>query len=100
VLVGPVRQELLSGLKDLEQFERLRSELRAFDNEALQTDDYEVAASMYNICRRAGIQGSNTDFLLCSLSLRIGASIYTLDRDFEAFAKLLQITLFYPEPHP
>ena len=35
VLIGPIRQELLAGVKTVSQFEALRESLTAFDNLAL-----------------------------------------------------------------
>jgi predicted nucleic acid-binding protein len=55
--------------------------------------DYEAAAEMSNLCRSRGIQGSNTDFLICAVAKRLGASVYTLDRDFELFSSELAVTL-------
>ena len=95
-LIGPIRQELLGGVKEPKQFARLRSGLRAFRDEPISTDDYEEAAAMSNHCRTAGIQGSNTDFLICALVVMRSASIFTLDRDFETFARILPIRLFDP----
>ena len=66
VLLGAVRQEVLSGIKHQEQFDKLRERLRAFPNLTLDAEDYELAADYFNICRRNGIQGANTDFFnLC-----------------------------------
>ncbi|WP_242053511.1 PIN domain-containing protein [Nostoc parmelioides] len=64
VLLGPVRQEVLSGIRTTEQFTRLRDSLRAFPDLELTIKDYELAAEFYNTCRSKGIQGANTDFLL------------------------------------
>ena len=94
VMIGPVRQEVLCGLKDLAQFDRLRDALRAFPDARLSTDDYEGAAAMFNQCRARGIQGSNTDFLICAASVRLELSIFTLDQDFEQYAKVLPIRLY------
>jgi predicted nucleic acid-binding protein len=66
VMLGAIRQEVLSGLRTLEQFDRLRNILRAFPNLDLVAEDDELAAEFFNICRRQGIQGSNTDFLICA----------------------------------
>jgi predicted nucleic acid-binding protein len=44
----------------------LRNNLRAFPNLPLDVEDYELAAEYFNICRRNGIQGANTDFLICA----------------------------------
>jgi len=40
VLLGAVRQELLSGIRHAEQFERLKNYLRTFSNLDLVMDDY------------------------------------------------------------
>lgn len=92
-LVGPVRQELLSGIKHREQFERLRERLRAFPDIDLERADFEDAASAGNRCRGLGIQGSAVDFLLCAVSLRRKLSIFTTDGDFALFEKPLGLTL-------
>ena len=33
---------------------------------AIETEDYELAGEYFNTARKSGIQGSNTDFLLCA----------------------------------
>jgi predicted nucleic acid-binding protein len=93
VLVGPVRQELLSGIKDPVQFERLRSALAAFPDEAVTTQDYERAAQVFNSCKARGVQGSNTDFLICAVALERKLSIFSLDQDFVHFKKCVPIEL-------
>jgi predicted nucleic acid-binding protein len=93
VMIGAIRQELLSGIKDRVQFERLRDRLRAFPDLPLSVDDYEEAAAFFNACRENGIQGSNTDFLICAVAVRNGFSILTNDDDFKHFAKVLPISL-------
>ncbi len=40
-----------------------------------------------------GVQGSNTDFLLCALSVRYDLAIFTIDEDFKNYAKHLPIRL-------
>jgi hypothetical protein len=66
-MIGPVRQEVLSGIREQAQFVRLREALRSYQDTALVTDDYEEAARMNNECRRRGVTGSPVDFLLCGL---------------------------------
>ena len=94
VIIGPIRQELLSGIKERAQFERLRDHLRAFTDVAVTTEDYEEAAAFFNHCRYRGIQGSNTDFLICAVAVRNGFSIFTNDDHFAHFARLLPISLY------
>ncbi len=93
VLLGVVRQEMLSGIKHVQQFERLKNDLRAFPDLALEQEDYEVAAGYFNICRRKGVQGANTDFLICASAARRDYEILTTDNDFDGFSQHLPITL-------
>ncbi len=90
---GPVRQELLSGVRDEATYRRLRSHLQAFPDIALESADYENAAVFFNTCRGKGIQGSNTDFLICSAAKRRGFAILTTDTDFLRYAKHLPIRI-------
>jgi hypothetical protein len=59
VMMGPLRQELLSGIKVNSQFELLRDHLRAFSDLTLELADYEGAADAFTRCRERSIQGSN-----------------------------------------
>jgi predicted nucleic acid-binding protein len=92
-MIGPIRQELLSGIRMPESFERLRDQLRPFRDESLEMDDFERAAEHFNTCRTRGIQGSNTDFLICAVAERRTMPILTTDADFTRFAAVLPITL-------
>jgi predicted nucleic acid-binding protein len=98
LLVGPVRQEILSGVCDPTQFKRLRDRLRAFPDVSLESRDHEEAAACFNRCRAKGVQGSNTDFLLCAVAMRRGAALLTTDKDFDRFARILRIKLHGPRP--
>jgi len=93
-LLGPIRQELLSGIRDEERFHKLRSYLRAFDEPKLESQDYEEAAHMNNQCRARGVAGSSIDFLICATAQRRNWQIFTTDRDFAHFAKVLPLNIF------
>jgi predicted nucleic acid-binding protein len=95
-LIGPVRQELLSGIKSKKQFNLLRDHLRAFEQIVIKSKDYELAAEYFNAARKKGIQGSNTDFLLCAISNRHKMPILTTDSDFANFQTVLPIELHRP----
>jgi len=94
LILGPIRQEILSGVRDDSTFERLRQHLRAFDDEPLTSHDYEEAARCHNVCRRAGVAGSGVDFLLCAVALTRGAAIFTTDADFTRYAEHLPLSLY------
>lgn len=100
VMIGPVRQELLSGMRQAAQFDRLREHLRAFPDLPLAETDYEQAAEFFNLCRSKGVQGSNTDFLLCAAAVNHQLAILTVDRDFALFAGHLPIALHQSRKHP
>ena len=97
-LIGPVRQELLSGMKSHAQFQKLRNHLRAFPDLEIDSRDYETAAEFFNLCRGKGVQGSNTDFLICAVASRYRMPIFTTDDDFKLFQPHLPITLHNPRP--
>lgn len=92
-MIGAVRQEILSGIRVAEQYRKLRDRLRAFGDEALDEADYEEAATCFNRCRARGLQGSNTDFLMCAASVRRRLAILTTDKDFVGFARVLGFEL-------
>lgn len=96
VMIGPVRQEILSGIREQVQFSALRDKLRAFADLPLRPEVYETAADFSNICRRAGVQGSNTDFLLCAVSSLFSIPIFTTDDDFSAYRKYIPFTIHQP----
>jgi predicted nucleic acid-binding protein len=97
-LVGPIRQEILSGIRDDEAFARLRDRLASFPDESIVTGDFEQAAAFFNICRRRGLQGSNTDFLLCAISNRHRMPLLTTDEDFARYAKVIPLALYPRRP--
>jgi predicted nucleic acid-binding protein len=54
-MMGVLRQEILSGIRSPEQFEKLRVFLRSFVDVPTDTSDFEAAAQMNNQCRGKGI---------------------------------------------
>ncbi len=93
LIAGPIRQELLSGVSSETQFELLREKLEAFPDIPIISADYEHAALCFNQCRVRGIQGSNTDYLICALALRLGLPVYSADKDFARYALVLRVRL-------
>ena len=47
-MMGPIRQGLLSGIRSVQQFNRLNSYLEAFPDLQIKSHDYELAAEFYN----------------------------------------------------
>lgn len=90
-LIGLIRQELLSGIKTVPQFEKLREVLRAFPDEPVTTGDHEAAAKASNHCRTKGITVSAVDILICAVALQRNLLIYTTDPDFKNYARVLPL---------
>jgi predicted nucleic acid-binding protein len=97
VMMGPIRQELLSGISDEVQFEALREHLSSFEDLVLTSHHYIQAAEFSNRCRKKGVQGSTTDFLICSVSVLEELEVFTTDADFNRYEKILPIRLGEPE---
>jgi predicted nucleic acid-binding protein len=95
-IIGPIRQELLSGISIQEQFDALKEKLFAFEDMPLTREDYEKAAEFYNTCRKSGVQGSQIDFLICAVAACREIPIFTTDNDFILYAKYLAISLHRP----
>lgn len=94
IILGPIRQEILSGYSDKSKFEKLNSKLQYFENTPIEDEDYVQAAIFSNLCRSKGIQGSHIDFLICAAGFRLGAEIFTTDNDFVNYGKRIPIKLF------
>jgi predicted nucleic acid-binding protein len=96
VLIGPIRQEVLSGIPDPAKFEVVKQHLEAFDDLPIIEADYEEAARVFNLCRKKGVQGSHIDFLICAVAIRHSAAVFTTDKDFTNYAKHLDLELHKP----
>ncbi|MBE0643486.1 MAG: PIN domain-containing protein [Bacteroidetes bacterium] len=93
VLIGPILQELLSGVREGKQFASLKKHLAPFEDVPLQRTHFEKAAEFCNMCRAQGVQGSTIDFLICAVAHIEGFLIMTTDGDFGRFARHLPISL-------
>jgi predicted nucleic acid-binding protein len=94
LIIGPIRQEILSGYSDLRKFNIIKEKLSYFANTPIWDTDYELAAQFSNTCRKKGIQGSHIDFLICAVAHRIDIPIFTKDKDFEQYQNIVSIKLF------
>ncbi len=93
VLIGPIRQELLSGVPNPAQFKKLQEALAPFEDIGLTTEHFVQAARFSSRCRKKGIQGSTTDFLICAVAHLEHLQILTDDGDFLRYAQHLPVQL-------
>lgn len=94
LIIGAIRQEILSGYSDLNKFELLKTKLSYFENTPILDEDYITAAKFYNECRQKGVQGSHIDLLICAVAVRLNVPIFTSDKDFGFYQQHLPIKLY------
>ena len=86
VLIGPIRQEVLSGIRSEAQFESIREALGSFGYLEIVALDYDEAARLFNTCRSNGITATAIDLLICTVARRYDVPIFTTDPDFDHLA--------------
>lgn len=98
LILGLIRQELLSGVRQAKQFHSLRTHLRAFPDVRVETEDHEQTAPFCNKCRAKGVQGGAIDFLIAAVAARRRLAIFTTDRDFVHYSRVLGVVLHAVRP--
>ena len=71
-MLGLIRQELLSGIKEKAQFDKVKAALDPYLDEPINTTDHEYAARIYNECRIHSVEAGTVDILICALAVRRG----------------------------
>ena len=79
VMLGLLRQELLSGIKEKAQFDKVKEALDPYLDEPIHTADHEYAARVYNECRSHGVEGGTVDILICAVAVRRGWEVLSGD---------------------
>lgn len=92
-MLGVIRQECLSGIKEREQYNRVREYLNGFPDLLATSDDHLMASEFHNSCRRNGLRGGCVEFLICAQSVSSGLPILTIDQNFQEYQKYLPISL-------
>ena len=78
-ILGLLRQEILSGIKEDAQFEKVKAALDPYLDEPVNTADHEFAARVYNECRSQGVEAGTVDILICAVALRRGWEVLSGD---------------------
>jgi predicted nucleic acid-binding protein len=90
-IMGPIRQEVLSGIRERAQFERVAERLRAFPDIVLRERDYEYAAEVSNQLRTVGIAASPIDALIAAAAVLRDWPLFTRDADFSRLGSVLPL---------
>jgi predicted nucleic acid-binding protein len=92
---GLVLQEVLSGIREALQFEKIKAViLRGYPIVLAEEKDHLLAAAILNGCARKGVAISSVDGLLAAIAVNRNARLFTTDRDFARVAKLFPLKLF------
>jgi hypothetical protein len=89
-IIGPIRQEVLSGIRDKAQFAKVRGLLDPFRDEEIVAGDYIEAARLFNLCRDRGIECGPVDILICAVARRKQLSILTSDLGLQGCVEVLR----------
>jgi len=95
---GIVLLEILAGARDEQHAVDLRRLLARCPFLRFEEPfDYEVAASLYRACRRAGTTIRRLpDCLIAAVAIRTGAEVLHRDADFDAIARHAPLALVTP----
>ena len=96
LLIGPIRQEILSGVRRPEVFQALRRALSDFPYVSIEPTDYDRAAEFYNTCRARGLIGGPIDMLISAVASRHEVPVFAADTDFARYARHLPVRLHGP----
>jgi len=78
-IIGPIRQEILSGIRDKAHFAKTKGLLDPFVDEEIVASDYLESARLYNLCRDHGVECGPLDILICAVAVRNRYDILTSD---------------------
>jgi hypothetical protein len=91
---GIVLQELLSGVRTAQEFDRLKAIMEGFPLVMARREDHVAAARIANACARKGVPAATVDCLVAALAISRMAALFTLDTDFSRMAPHCGLTLF------
>ena len=93
-LPGIVLQEILSGLREETQFNRMRKALAGFPLLLATRAEHLSAARIANTCRRHGVATTAPDCLIAAQAIHREARLWTTDEDFLRVAGHCALRLF------
>ncbi len=93
-IIGPIRQEILSGIRSTDTFRKMRDLMRAFPDEELTMVDYEYAAELSRSLSEVGLAYSAVGLIICSATIQRRWLLYTCDANFERYSRFLPLRLY------
>jgi predicted nucleic acid-binding protein len=94
---GIVLQELLSGMADSRQYDRvLRAVRGSFQVFLAAEGDHLKAADLVSVAARKGLALSTPDALIAAQTMNLRASLFSSDDDFDELADIAGLKLVSP----
>lgn len=84
-LCGPVKAELLQGVKTKKEKQQLSIVFDAVENLDTNEEDWEIAGNTLHTLRENGITLPLTDAFIAAIAIRHKAQVLTLDHHFSHF---------------
>ena len=95
-LLGPILQELLTGVRTAKDFDRLIRALRPFPLLPLERETFVLAAQINNQCRSRGSQAGHVDYLIAAACIENACPLLTADRDFTRITERTELMVMPP----
>src|ERR1035437_6885065 len=89
-IIGPIRQEVLSGIRNKAHFAKTEELLEPFRDEEIIAADYLQAARLFNLCRDHGVECGPVDTLICAVAARKRFGILTSDQGLQRCVHVLR----------
>ena len=90
LMIGPIRQEILSGIRDKARFAKLQRLLDPFRDEEIAAEDFVEAARLFDLCKDRGVECGPVDILICAVAVRLQCDILTYDRGLKRCIQVLR----------
>ena len=97
VVPGVVLQELLSGVKDPAQGERIKELMEGYPLILATKEQHVEAANISNVCRKAGVSAATVDGLIAAQCILLNGVLLTLDDHFKSISGCCGLRI-YPIP--
>jgi predicted nucleic acid-binding protein len=85
-ILGIILQEVLQGIRNQKDFNRLKEYFAVFPIIELEREDYVRAAELKNHLMKYGKQAATIDVLIASAAITHGCTLFTADQDFTYIA--------------
>jgi predicted nucleic acid-binding protein len=94
-LPGIVLQEVLSGVRNAKDFQRLGGLMASFPTILASTELHSDAAALFNACVRNGLNISAVDALIAATAVAANAGLLTTDDDFRRIAQIVPLNVMH-----